>query len=216
MAFFSIGARCKPWLQEFHVHIPQISVSFGAPNVSLIPTVWQHHVNLAAQIGERKVGRLCWPKCPLNVQRRLTVPVLSVRSRGYIWIEWAEIPGPLVLCCPGTAGMQNGVVSGLASPPPLFFSLFFLLVIQRVEEKSEEKEEGRAVCVCVCVCVCVSEGADSHRAGQVSHQPTVQEFRLQPCNRLGSEETKVQVHFCSLTFLCRNGVYFPRVHTRVR
>ena len=153
MAFFSIGARCKPWLQEFHVHIPQISVSFGAPNVSLIPTVWQHQVNLAAQIGERKVGRLCWPKCPLNVQRRLTVPVLSVRSRGYIWIEWAEIPGPLVLCCPGTAGMQNGVVSGLASPPPLFFSLFFLLVIQRVEEKSEEKEEGRAVCVCVCVCV---------------------------------------------------------------
>ena len=69
---------------------------------------------------------------------------------------------------------------------------------------------------CVCVCVCVCEGADSHRAGQVSHQPTVQEFRLQPCNRLGSEETKVQVHFCSLTFLCRNGVYFPRVHTRVR
>lgn len=50
--------------------------------------------------------------------------------------------------------MQNGAVSGLVSPPPLFFSLFssFLPVIQRVEEKEEEEEEeeeGRGVCVYV-------------------------------------------------------------------
>lgn len=125
----------------------------------------------------------------------LSLLVLSVGSKGYIWFEWAEIPGPLVLCFPGTAGMQNGAVSGLASPPPLFFSLFssFLLV---VEEKKEE-EEGRGVWMCMCVW----GDSDSYRAVQVSHQPTVQEFRLQLHNHLGSKESKVQVNFSPL-WLC--------------
>lgn len=80
-------------------------------------------------------------------------------------------------------------------------------MIQQVEEKKKEEEEdekGRCMCACVCVWVYGGKGGgvggSSHKAQQVSHHPTVQEFRLQHCNQLGSK-SKVQVHFTLLQYI---------------
>lgn len=95
---------------------------------------------------------------------------------------------------------RNAKWSGLriSFPSSSFLLPLFLLppgdtASWREEGRRRRRGEG-------CMCVCVKErggGADSHRAQQVSHHPTVQEFRLQHHNRLGTK-SKVQVHFTLL------------------
>lgn len=206
MKLFFLNQRKPDWktwtliLLSAGLHSTDIwYISYGAEYFSSNSQITKTWLRLA---GKTTFGLLRWTAKCLR-----TGSVCEVQRLHVIWMSgdsWASCP---VLPWDCRNAKRSGLRISFPSSSTSSSFLLPLFLLPPGDTASwrgrRKKKKGRVVCVCLW------EGAaDSYRAERVSHPPTAPEFRLQLCNRLGSEESKVQVNFSSLAYLCRHSRCF--------